>query len=133
MKYIAFRHYKGRGYDGSYLDIPVGTELTREGMFLYTYDKRCICVPRSEIGRQHFAWNDDGYGKKRGEITYSIAYRDICNSESNFRFSEAECELLCSKYSKFLKPADQIVFNDYFYDADVDDLQELLDDLNSIK
>jgi hypothetical protein len=99
---------------------------------LLCYGANIICAARSLNGRIHFSRNDDKRGLERGDLTYSIAYapRERVHSDGHvFRFSEEELKLLENKYSHWLRQIEPLLFNDAFFDAEVEDLQKLADEL----
>lgn len=64
---------------------------------------------------------------ERGALTYVIAYGSR-NTDSGYRFTEKEIELLQQDWARFLrKNVPVILFNEDFFSAPVDELQELAD------
>ena len=133
MKYITHRRFKGLAACGQELNLPYGTGLTTVGNFLVTKDGRVVCGKNSENGLRHFAVNDDGKGLERGALTYAIAYGTRQRKCKNgvYRFSEKEREMLSNDWGHFLnKDVDFILFNDDFFTAQIDELQQLAKVLN---
>lgn len=134
MQYITHRTFNENSISGNVF-IKRGDKLNLIGNTLY-YNNKPICVARSLNGKQHFAINEDGQGLKRGELTYFIAYSNRQKQHSDghvFRFSEDEIEMLVKDYPQWLKQTTPILFNDNFFTANVEDLQELADKLGGIK
>lgn len=133
MNYITHTKFKGKDLQGKEVMISRGKKLERLGDFLY-FEKHPICVYRSECAKMHFSINDDSQGMIRGDITRKIAYSDsrIDVNGRMQRFSEDQVELLTSdKWNKFLNPDhDVILFADNFFDASVEELKELYNELN---
>lgn len=132
MQYITHTKYKGKDLKGKEVMISRGKKLQREGDFLY-FEKRPICVYRSECAKRHFSINEDTQGMIRGDLTHKIAYADTRATVNGWisRFSETQAEILCSdKWKKFLNPEhDVIIFTDSFFEASVEELQELYNEL----
>lgn len=140
MEYITHRLYNHRPISGQCI-IPRGTivkentvhiDYLNSDVKLLCYGVNLICAARSFNGRLHFSRNDDNRGLERGDLTYAIAYapRERVHSDGHvFRFSEDELKLLENKYSHWLKQKEPLLFNDAFFDAEVEDLQKLADEL----
>lgn len=129
-KFITHKRFRGIGICGKQLNIPYGTELTTLGNFIMTLNGEHICYSTSETAQRYFAINNDGKGLERGKLTYAIAYssRDAGNG---FRFSDEEQQILRSKWGKFLmKLADVILFNDAFFAASPDILEQVANDVH---
>lgn len=127
MKYICHRPFFGKSLSCSKECILCGTELTSIGRFL-AIGNRAICMMNSENSHRHFARNDDGKGIERGNLTYAIAYGKRKRKHADgscYRFSEEEIDMLVNNYGTFLKSKAPIWFNDKFFSADIEDLQEL--------
>lgn len=135
MQYITHTKFKGKDLTGKDVMISRGKKLTRVGDFL-CYEERPICIYRSECAKMHFSSNDDKHGIERGDITHKIAYSNsrIEANGRKQRFSEQQIEVLCSdKWKKFLNPDhDVIIFADSFFEADLDELKELYEELNAV-
>ena len=135
MTYITHTKFKGKDLQGKSVMISRGKKLTRVGDFL-CYEERPICVYRSECAKRHFSINDDTQGIIRGDLTHKIAYSDMRTTVNGWqsRFSEKQAEVLCSdRWKKFLNPEhDVIIFTDGFFEASVDELQKLYDELNAV-
>ena len=132
MNYITHTKFKGKSLDNKEVMISRGKKLERQGDFLY-FEKHPICVYRSECAKMHFSVDDDKHGLERGDITHKIAYADS-RIEVNGRlqrFTEEQVEVLTSdKWNKFLRKGhDVILFDDNFFDADLEELKELLSEL----
>ena len=126
-KYITHHRFKGLALCGKELNIPYGTALEVVGNYLITLSGEPVCIVTSENARKHFARNDDGRGLERGALTYAIAYGSR-NTDSGYRFIEKEIELLQQDWARFLrKNVPVILFNEDFFSAPVDELQELAD------
>lgn len=135
MEYIAFRRYHKKAICEALLDIPIGCKFNTIGPFIVTADNKPICVTTSFSSHQHFARNDDGKGLRRGAITWAIAFKDRTNEDNNgVRWSFKEAELIYDKYQKFLRPEhkDVMLFNDDFFHADINELEEMAKELNVI-
>ena len=135
MIYITHTKFRGKDLQGKKVMISRGKKLERIGDLLY-FENHPICIYRSECAKMHFSINDDFKGMIRGDITHKIAYSDskISINKSGHRFSENQVELLTSdKWKKFLNPDHNVIlFSDSFFDADVEELQTLYNELISI-
>ena len=130
MEYIAHRRYDGLNMDGEPVLIRYKDKLERKGDILFHKDKP-VCIWRSLISKQHFAPNHDNQGLQRGELTHKIAYAP--RGDGSQRFTDAEQELLRSKYKHLLKDLDDVIlFNDEFFELSPAELEEIARDLNII-
>ena len=127
MHYITYNRFKQQAICSVELNIPYGTELESRGPVLL-YEDKPVCYINSYAGHQHFARNDDGQGLRRGALTYAIAYAKRGGSH---RFTDEESELICTKYQHFTKPdLSMIVFNNQFFDASIEELEQMAQDLH---
>ena len=128
MKYICHSNYEGKTIDNFPIEIKRGKELTRTGNFLY-YAGIAICVYRSLVGKQHFAIDEDGKGLERGDYTHLLAYDPrTCHGGNSKegpiqRFTDEEIKLIREKHSDWIKDSDWLLFNDKFFEEDVDKLK----------
>lgn len=130
MEYIVHHRYKGLAADLTRVNLPYGTRVQTYENFIMSPDGHPICYTTSEVAKRHFAKNDDGRGLERGALTYAIAYSTRFTT-SGFRFSDIEARLLEMKWRHWLRTdLDVIIFNQDFFDADPDDLQQLANMLN---
>lgn len=130
MKYITHHRFKGIAMNGTNVNIRYGTELELKKGFIITPDGTPICYPTSENAHLHFARNDDRNGLERGALTYAIAY-SVRNAGKGFRFTDQEIEMLTKYWSHFLRQdCEYILFNQSFFDADVQELRALASALN---
>lgn len=130
MKYICHIPYNKVGASGKFYDIKKGEIFDMIGNFI-AKGPEAICAVRSDDAFRYFARDDDGNGYKRGNLTHLIAFADRHNKEDGFRFSPEEREMLTKEYSKFLNPnVEFILFNYDFFNADVNELEELYQKLN---
>ena len=105
----------------------------REGARLDTidcfiaYKNAAVCTTWSEDAYRHFARNDDGQGMRRGRLTWEIAYaKRRPNEENGYRFTEEQQRILVEKYGRFLRSdCDTIVFNKDFFNAEIEELEEI--------
>lgn len=126
MEYICHKRFKGIGASGKEYLIRRKEKLQSVGRFI-SLGAEAVCVPSSENAYKYFARNDDGNGLRRGELTYRIAYSPRHPNENNgYRFTDAEREMLETEYSHFLRQdVDTIVFNYDFFNADIEELEEI--------
>lgn len=133
MNYICHTPYNKIGASGKKYDIKRGEEFVTIGHYIAT-GPEAICAVRSDDAFHYFSRNDDNNGLKRGELTYKIAFSERHNKEDGFRFSPKERELLVEKYSKFIDISfDFIIFTYEFFNADIEELEQLIKDLESLK
>ena len=129
-EYIAHERYSGKDMSENEILIRRGDRLERKGDVLFYKDKP-VCIWRSLVGKQHFAINTDGLGLERGKLTHAIAYAP--RGDGSSRFTDAEQELLRSKYKHLLKDLDDVIlFNDEFFELRPAELEEIARDLNII-
>ena len=128
MEYICHHRFKGITAGAGEMNIPFGSKFQTIGKFIATPDAKGICYITSDAAYRHFARNDDGKGLKRGALTYAIAYakRERKHKDGHvFRLSEGEIEMLMRDYPHFLKDTETILFNHVFFNAEINELQEL--------
>ena len=130
MKYITHHRFRELAVCGDKLNIPYGTELETVANFIITSEGKSICFTTSENAKLHFSRNDDGRGLERGALTYAIAYGKR-NRGIGHRFSNEEIKMLERDWGHFLrKDISVILFNEDFFNAEVEELQRLADALN---
>ena len=135
MEYIAHRRMKEIAADGNPANIPYGTKCQTYKNAIITPEGRAICYTTSENGHKYFSRNDDGKGLERGAYTYAIAYsqRERMSNDGSHRqrFTDAEIEILCDKWSEYIVPdIPVILFNHKFFEADVDVLKQIAEDVH---
>lgn len=133
-EYITHTRYKGKDINGNDILIRRGQKLERKGDLLY-YNNIPICIYRSLIGKQHFAYNDDNLGLERGKYTYTIAYSPrIHYSNDNVRqqrFTDEELETLYRDWKQYIRlDTDVLLFNDKFFEEDPNILKEIAKSVN---
>ena len=131
MEYICHKPFRRKGALGNKFFIKKGKTFNTIGDFIVSQDNKPICAVTSRVAYQHFARNDDHQGIQRGDLTYKIAFLERQPDEKiGFRFTPEERELLQTEYPQFLKQDCQyLVFNYDFFNANIDQLQELYDKL----
>ena len=125
--YVCHTNYNGKTMLGDSIEIKFGEKLERHDNTLL-YGGKPICIYRSLVGKQHFALNDDGQGLERGKLTWTLAYKPRLGESDGpqQRFSNAEIEILTTKWQHFLKPnCDFILFNDEFFEQSPEVLKEI--------
>lgn len=134
MLYVVTKRFHGRCICG-YVNIPFGTRCYLENNVITTQLGQPICYVTSENGHKYFSCDDDGKGIERGAYTYAIAYsqRERMSNDGSHRqrFTDAEVEMLCDKWSEYLVPdVPVILFNHKFFEADVDVLKQIAEDVH---
>ena len=127
MQYICYKRFKGKTLSQDHANIPYGTEFESAGDFMLDSDNKPMMATTSLNCHQHFSRNDDGQGLRRGKLAYAIAY---ATRGDKYRFSEDEISMLTRDYQRFLKPTDMILFNNDFFNAEINELEELAKKLN---
>ena len=136
MDYITHRRFRQTAICGE-LNLSYGTRLVCCDGVLTLEDGRAVCFATSENAKAYFARNDDGMGLERGKLSYAIAYGKRKNpplgpdgKPIGFRFSEAERDMLYRDYAHWIRQdCDFLLFNQAFFDADVEALRELAERL----
>lgn len=129
MQYVVTKRFKSKAACGDIVNLKWGTELQGDRKWILLPDGKLCCAATSENGHRHFSRNDDGQGRRRGELTWAIAFST--RRPGRVRFTDEERELLERKWQKFLKPdIDVILFNDAFFGAEIAELEEMATDLN---
>ena len=132
MEFICHKSFQGLGATEKKYNIKKGTKLDEVNGWILK-GKEAICHAESETAHRHFARNDDGRGQERGELTNKIAYAlRKPNKNDAFRFTPEEVELLEKEYSHWLVSTSiTILFNDSFFRAEIEELEELLNRLEA--
>ena len=127
MEYITHKRFKGMALCGRVLNLPYGTELVLEGEIIKTLSGDAVCAVTSENAKMHFARNNDGKGLQRGKITYDIAFKKNGNG---YRLTEKQRDIINRHYQRFIRDdCDFIIFNDRFFGAAIDELEEMAAEL----
>ena len=146
MELICCKKYDKIAIDGP-MRINVGTKVQSKANILFHEDKR-ICLATSQNCYDHFAINDDGYGRKRFSLTHGIladvekikadyydACREIAKEQIPTEEKQRKFDALDNKPERFFSAmyADPI-FSKYlkngtwgfmFYYAGIDQLERL--------
>ena len=131
MNYICHRDFNGMAEAGHEMHIRRGTLCPVIAGRVLSHNAS-VCITTSYNSHKHFALNDDGRGLYRGDLTWAIAFspREREHERGVFRFSEQEIGYIEENFKKFLKQTDPILFNDYFFMARIEELEELAEYLN---
>jgi len=135
MMYVCHHDFSGVDMRGEPVSLHRGDRLERRGGFL-GLGGRVICAARSLVGKQHFARDDDGRGLERGDLTYALAYAprrrmsDLHGRPARQRFSDEELKTLCTRWEKYKKSDEFWLFNDDFFDEEIDVLKEIAASVN---
>lgn len=134
MEYILFRRYRENDFSGKKMNIPALT-IANENNNTIFIDNNPICCITSQIAHEYFARNNDGNGLLRGQLTYAIAFSERIRYNEDHtrrqRFTDQEIELIETKWEKYLIPnLEVILFNHDFFNADIQELEEMAKDLN---
>lgn len=132
MNYICHREFKGMTEAGHEMHIRRGTLCPLIAGRVINHNAS-VCIATSYNSHRHFAYNYDGRGLYRGDLTWAIAFspREREHSDKKiYRFSEQENLYIAEHFKKFLKQDNPILFNDYFFCARIEELEELANYLN---
>ncbi len=133
MRYVVHRRCREMGAAGQQLNLSYGSVFETIGHIIATPEGKGICFVTSDTAHRYFARDDDGKGLRRGRLTYAIAWSDRVRMVHGRRqrFSAAEIEMLKRDWARFLVPdAPVILFNHAFFNAEVDELEQLARALN---
>lgn len=125
-QYIAFRRFNFKALCGDTYQIPRGTKVTSRNGQIIAPNGQPVCNIHSERGQQFFAWDGDGQGLLRGDLTYAIAHA-VRPHREGFRFNETEQDELREKYGDLLQKGAGLIFNDYFYHLPIGALTDIAD------
>lgn len=108
------------------------TEVELIGKMLYWQNKQ-LCVITSENAHKFFARNDDGQGMERGRLTRTImetlAKQDKKHQD---RWDKIWEDDLCQKFKHPLH-SDYWLWNTAFYNAEISELEYILNLIKEIK
>ena len=130
MNYICHNRFNKIGASGKEYLIRYKDTVETVGKYI-AKGAEAICTITSDDAFRHFARNDDNNGLERGKLTYKIAYAPRRpNMDNDYRFTEAEIEMLRTEYNRFLvDDRVAVIFNYDFFNADIDELKELYERL----
>lgn len=121
-KYILHRRFKQKCICGE-VNIPANTICEEQNGFIM-YDNKVLCVFTSEDAHQYFAINDDGNGIKRGKLTQAIQKSLVKQNNHQERWNKMWDSELCKKYKR-VEHEDYWLWNHDFFNASIDDLQQI--------
>ena len=127
MQYICTKRFNGIAETGRTVHIKQGEKLDCIAGRIARHNAS-VCLTTSYVAHQHFAVNDDGRGMERGYLTYEIAFAPREREHDDgyvYRFSQDELDMLCRDYPHWLKQQAPLLFNHSFFQASVEELQEL--------
>lgn len=129
MKYITIKRAKFNSISG-YVNIRFGEELICvDGILIYKENP--ICVSTSQNAYDFFAVNDDNRGLERGKLVQyiknSLSKRDDLYQ---YRWDKIWSDKICKKYRRIDHP-DVWIWNHDFYNADILDLQHIVNLIQS--
>ena len=122
MDYITIKRFKSKGMAGDF-NIPYNTPLFEVDGVLLTQEPRPVCMATSENAHQYFAYNGDGQGLLRGQLTQAIQ-KKLSKRDSNYqaRWDKIWEDKLCQRYKR-IESADFWLWNHEFYRAPILDLK----------
>lgn len=134
MRYLVIKRFRGQCLSGT-VNLPYGTVCERDGEMI-TKDGNALVVATSENAHQFFARDDDGQGLERGKLTQEIQTR-LSPPPLGKRESKTEYEKRQAAWDRIwndpeLRPykmrehADHWLWNQAFFDADVETLKYIL-------
>ena len=124
-KIIVFNNFDKLAIYGEIVHLERGKELCTiiQNNQEYVCDNNNLITKKgSQNYIQHFALNNDGQGLLRGDITFFLSNYD--------HYTDEQMTTLRTKWAEYLMDySDTILFNDNFYDADINVLNTILDSL----
>ena len=124
MKYITHRRFKSEAISGK-VNIPAMSVCEKTGDVIF-YNGKPVCFATSENAHQFFARNNDGNGMTRGKLTQAIQntlkVRDAHHQE---RWNKVWNDPICQKFKR-PEDEDYWLWNHEFFQADINELQKLL-------
>ena len=124
-KIIVFNNFDKLAIYGEIVHFERGKELctiTQNNQEYVCDNNNLITKKGSQNYIQHFALNNDGQGLLRGDITFFLSNYD--------HYTDEQMTTLRTKWAEYLMDySDTILFNDNFYDADINVLNTILDSL----
>ena len=125
-RYIARRRARFDGISGQ-VNIPYGAVLEVQDGFLYWKGER-LCATTCQNAYDYFSQDDDGQGRKRGELVTAILARLRPRNERDTshlaRWDKVWEDALCQKYRR-PEHEDHWLWNYEFYNAPVMDLLQI--------
>lgn len=125
--YITIKNFEGRAICGD-IALPEGTTLQVIRNFIFC-PSGPICTITSQTAYDYFAQNDDEQGQRRGELTKDILMNIQKLKRHNKRnkriWGKIWEDQRCLKYKR-PEHADHWIWNYDFYNADIEDLEYIL-------
>lgn len=124
MNYIVTKRFKTNAICGQ-VNLPYGTECESRGGFILYGDKK-LCRTTSENAIQFFTVNGDGNGLKRREFIDKIQSL-LQNNQTNW--DKVWASDFCKRFKRS-DHADHWLWNEDFYCASLDSLEQILKIIN---
>lgn len=129
MKFIAHKRCKEKLICGE-MNLPAGTSCDGAIDGVIRLEDKVLCYASSDTGHKYFCRDDDGCGMLRGRLTSDIQKKlQKRDGEYQIRWDRIWADTVCQKYKR-KEYQDYWLWNDEFFQADIDDLKHIAKLLN---
>lgn len=133
MEYIIYSRFREKGVKGCCLNLPYGTICNSKENIIF-YNNQPICFITSQIAYDYFSRNDDGQGLKRGKLVNKIMSTLSNKKDGKYqnRWDKLWEDEYCHKFRR-KEHGDHWLWSFDFYNAEIEDLQYILDKISEVK
>lgn len=133
MEYIVHSRFQGKGIKGHNFNLPFGTICTCKENIIF-YDNHPVCFITSQDAYDYFSRNDDDRGLERGKLVDKVLSTLSNKKDGKYqaRWDKLWEDEYCHKFRR-KEHVDHWLWNFDFYDAEIEDLQYILDKISEVK
>lgn len=131
--YVVKKRFHVKSMENQTLNLPYGTICDSKENII-SYNNRPICFTTSQIAYDYFSRNDDDKGLERGKLVNKILSTLSNKKDGKYqdrwdKLWEDEC---CHKFRR-KEHGDHWLWSFDFYNAEIEDLQYILDKISEVK
>lgn len=133
MEYIIHSRFRGKGMKGCCFNLSYGTICNSKENIIF-YNNQPICFTTSQIAYDYFSRNDDGRGLERGKLVNKIlsTLSNKKDGKHQNRWDKLWEDEYCHKFRR-KEHGDHWLWSFDFYNAEIEDLQYILDKISEVK
>lgn len=133
MEYIIHSRFREKGMKGCCFNLPHGTICNSKENIIF-HNNQPICFTTSQIAYDYFSRNDDGRGLERGKLVNKILSTLSNKKDGKYqdRWDKLWEDEYCHKFRR-KEHGDHWLWSFDFYNAEIEDLQYILDKISEVK
>lgn len=133
IEYVSNARFHKKGINGNEFNIPFGAPCISKENIIF-FENRPICFITSQLAYDYFSRNDDGQGIKRGELVSKIISTLSNKKDGKYqnRWDKLWEDEYCHKFRR-KEHSDHWLWNFDFYNAEIEDLQYILNKISEVK